>query len=118
MLLVDLHAWKRCEKTFIGVLYELCKLTGEAYTAVSPAGTTRRTSRCIAVYNWLEDVAEACYPQLPALGVALRRTVAHEHATRACEFALATAFRRMGVPRQCARGWLYPRDDTVYVSLQ
>ncbi len=108
MLRVDLQAWKRCEKTFIGVLYELCKLTGEAYTSVSPTGTTRRMSRCIAVYNWLEDVAEACYLQLPVLGVALRRAVAYEHATRACELTLATAFRRMGVLRQCARGWLYP----------
>ena len=118
MLLADAQAWKRCERTFIGVLCELAEFTCEVYTAVSPAGAPTRTHRYIAVSNWLEDVAEACYPQLPALGVALRRTVAHEHATRACEFALATAFRRIGVSRQCARGWLYPRDDTVYVSLQ
>ncbi len=104
--------------TFMGVLCELSELTGEVYTAVSPAGAPTRMSRYIAVSNWLEDVAEACYPQLPALGVALQHAVAHEHATRACELALATAFRRIGVSRQCARGWLYPRDDSMYASLQ
>ncbi len=117
MLLADAQAWKRCERTFIGVLCELAEFTCEVYTAASPAGAPTRMPRCIAVSNWLENVAEACYLQLPAFGVALQRAVAHEHATHACELVLATAFRRIGVSRQCARGWLYPRDDTVYASL-
>ncbi len=51
----------------MGVLCELSELTSEVYTTVSPAGAPTRTHRYITVSNWLEDVAEACYPQLPAL---------------------------------------------------